>query len=184
MRIAAFLLAALLAACGSTPKESFYTLSFAEPVEVRSPVLTVAVANVTLPDAVDRTPMVIRTGPNQVDIDDFHRWAEPLKSAIPRALASHLARELGNARVSSGRQAATNADYRVVVDVRRFDSSFRDGATLEAAWTVTGKTGTPVTGTTVAREAAPSPDHAGIAAAHSRAIERLAKDVAAAISRR
>jgi uncharacterized lipoprotein YmbA len=178
------LLCLLLAACGSTPKEHFYTLSFAEPPQpTAQATITVAVAAVTLPDAVDRTPMVLRTGPNQVDIDDLHRWAEPLKSAVPRALAGNIARELGNASVTSGRQAATTADYRVAVDVRRFESSFADGAVLEAAWTVTGKTGAPVTGMTLAREPAPSPDHAGIAAAHSRALERLAREIAATISR-
>jgi uncharacterized lipoprotein YmbA len=179
------LFCALLAACGSTPKERYYTLSFADPPEAVTPLaITVAVGTVTLPDAVDRTPMVVRTGPNQVDIDDFNRWAEPLKTAIPRAIAGNLARELGNARVSSGRQASASADYRVAVDVRRFESSFSEGATLEAAWTVTGKAGTPITGMTVAREAATTADSAGLAAAHSRALERLAREIAAAITSR
>jgi uncharacterized lipoprotein YmbA len=185
MRLAIIWVAMLLAACGSTPKERYYTLSFAEPPEAVTPLaITVAIATVTLPDAVDRTPMVVRTGPNQVDIDDFNRWAEPLKSAIPRAIAGNLARELGNARVTSGRHASANADYRVAIDVRRFESSFNEGATLEAAWTVTGKAGSPFAGTTVAREAAPSADYAGIAAAHSRALDRLAREIAAAITSR
>jgi hypothetical protein len=177
------LCAVLLAGCGATPKERFYTLSFAAPEEAAAPAaVSVAVATVTVPEAVDRNPMVIRTGPNQVDIDDLHRWAEPLKAAIPRALAGNLARELGTARVTSGRQAASGADYRVAVDVRRFESSFSEGATLEANWTVTGKSGAPVSGTTLAREPATPADHAGIAAAHSRALERLAREIAAAIS--
>ena len=175
---------ALLAGCGSTPKERYYTLSFAAPQEAATPAtITVAIAAVAVPEAVDRNAMVIRTGPNQVDIDDFNRWAEPLKAAIPRALAGNLARELGNARVTSGRQAEVAADYRVAVDVRRFESSLGEGATIEANWTVTGKSGAPVAGTTLAREPASSPDHAGIAAAHSRALERLAREIAAVISR-
>ena len=175
---------ALLAGCGATPKERFYTLSFAAPPEAAAPAtITVAVGAVNVPEAVDRTPMVIRTGPNQVDIDDFHRWAEPLKAAIPRALAGNLSKELGNARVTSGRLAASDADYRVAVDVRRFESSFAEGATLEANWTVTGKAGAPVTRSTLAREPASSADHAGLAAAHSRALERLAREIAGAIAK-
>lgn len=175
---------ALLTGCGSTPKESFYTLSSAPPVEARTQSPSIHVGLAAIPEAVDRNPMVIRTGPNQVEIDDFHRWAEPLKAAIPRVLAANLARELGGARVTGGRQGNTGADYRVAVEVVRFDSSFAEGATLEASWTVTGKSGMPVHGHTVARAPASSGDHSGIAAAHSRALEQLAREVAAAIAPR
>lgn len=176
--------AVLLAACGSTPKESFYTLSAPPPVEASATAtISIVVGPVTVPEAVDRTPMVIRTGPNQVDIADLHRWAEPLKAAIPRVLAAHLARALGTARVTSSRQAGgAEADYRVAVEVSRFESSFTDGATLEAAWTIIGKAGT-VRGRTVARETASPGDHAGIASAHSRALEKLAGDIANAMRR-
>jgi uncharacterized lipoprotein YmbA len=176
--------ALVLVGCGATgPKEQFYTLSSAPPPEATTPAtVTVFIAAVSVPEAVDRTPMVIRTGPNQVEIEDLHRWAEPLKTAIPRVLAANLGRELGTARVASGRYAQGDADYRVTVDVRRFESSLAEGATLEAAWTVAGKTGAPVSGRTLTREPATSGDHAGIAAAHSRALERLARDIAGAIS--
>ncbi|HET6264924.1 MAG TPA: ABC-type transport auxiliary lipoprotein family protein, partial [Usitatibacter sp.] len=69
----------------------------------------------------------------------------------------------------------------VALDVQRFDSSFAEGATLDAAWTVTPAKGPSRSGRTFAREAAPSRDHAGIAAAHRRALEKLAREIAAAI---
>ena len=172
----------LLLGCGSTPKESFYTLSSAPPVESSTAAVSIHVSTVSLPDAVDRTPMVIRTGPNQVEIEDFHRWAEPLKTAIPRVLAANLSQLVGGARVSSGRQGGTPADYRVNVEIARFESSFAEGATLEATWSVTGKSGAPVNGRTLARAPSASGDHAGIASAHSRALDQLAREIAAAIS--
>lgn len=179
------LLLLLVAACGTAPKEHFYTLSSPPPAESNVPAtITIAITGVAVPESVDRTPMVIRTGPNQVDIEDLHRWAEPLKAAIPRVLAANLAGELGTARVVAGRYAqGQGADYRVTVDVRRFESSFAEGATLEADWTVAGPSGAPITGHTLAREAAAPGDHAGIAAAHSRALARLAKEIAGAIAR-
>lgn len=173
----------LLAGCGATPKESFYTLASAPPVETQS-ATTVHVALASLPEAVDRTPVVIRKAPNQVDIDDFHRWAEPLKYAIPRVVAANLSKELGGARVSSGRAGGTTADYRVALEITRFESSFADGATLEAAWTVSRKTGAALTGRTLARVPAGSADYVGVASAHSRALEQLAREVAAAITSR
>lgn len=181
---ARFAVVLLLAACGSTPRESFYTLSAPAPVEPSGqPTISVVVGPVTVPEAVDRTPMVVRTGPNQVDIEDLHRWAEPLKAAIPRVLAAHLARDFGTARVSSSRQASGgDADYRVGVDVSRFESSLTEGATLDASWAVVGKGGTR-RGRTVVQEAATPASHAGLAGAHSRALEKLAKDIGAALRR-
>lgn len=173
-----------LAACaGPAAKENFFTLSApAAAVSGTSP--SVHVGAVSVPEAVDRSAMVIRTGPNRVEIDDSNRWAESLKSAIPRVLAENLRRELGTARVSSARQgAAVPADHRVVVEVQRFESSFDEGATLDALWTVTPATGAARSGQTVARERAPTRDAAGIAAAHSKALEALARDIAAAIRR-
>jgi uncharacterized lipoprotein YmbA len=183
--MAGAVLLALLAACGSTPKESFYTLAGPAtpmPAEAASPV-AIFVGPVTVPEAVDRTPLVVRTGPNSVDIDDFHRWAEPLKSAIPRVIAETLMRELATPRVMASRAgAAMPVDFKVAVEIQRFESSFADGATLDALWTVTAtRGGAPRTGRTTVQERTSFPDREGVAAAHSRALARLGRDIAAAI---
>ena len=184
MRTLLLFAALVAAACGSTPKESYYTLS-GTPSQLpasSTSAISVVVGPVAVPDAVDRSPMVLRTGPTQVDIDDFHRWAEPLKAGIPRAVADLLMRELGTPRVLAGRAASgTPVDYRIAIDVQRFDSSLSEGATLDAAWTITPAKGSPRSGRTFAQEAAPTRDHAGVAAAHRRALEKLAKDLAAGL---
>ncbi|MEO5691703.1 MAG: PqiC family protein [Usitatibacter sp.] len=178
------LLGLLVAACGSTPKESYYTLAGPPvplPVAAASS-LSVYIAPVSVPDSVDRSPMVLRTGANEAAIDDMHRWIEPLKTAIPRAVAELLMRDLGTPRVLVGRSMSqVPADFRVAIDVQRFESSLTDGAMLDAAWTVTPAKGAPRNGRTLAREAVTSKDHAGVAAAHRRALETLSRDLAAAI---
>jgi uncharacterized lipoprotein YmbA len=178
--------ALMLAGClGTAPKESFFTLSApASPQPAGGASPTVLVGPVSVPEAVDRISMVIRTGPNRVEIDEANRWAEPLKAAIPRVLAENLRRELGTSRVLASRQASTsNVDFRVAVEVQRFDSSLDEGATLDALWTVTPATGAARTGETIVVERATSRDAGGLAAAHSRALEKLARDIAAAIKR-
>ena len=53
----------LLAGCGTAPKESFYTLSAAPPAEtVAAAAASVHVGPVSIPEAVDRNPMVIAPG--------------------------------------------------------------------------------------------------------------------------
>ena len=181
MRVLLIATAIALAGCGSAPKESFYTLASPQaPVNATSTV-SVFVGPVSVPEAVDRTPMVIRTGPNQVDIDEMHRWAEPLKTAIPRVLAEMLMRELGSTRVVSSRQASgTAVDFRVAVEIQRFESSLDGGATLDAVWfvTPTASGATRRTGRTLATVPATGRFHEALAAAHSRALESLARDIA------
>jgi uncharacterized lipoprotein YmbA len=140
---------------------------------------------VSVPESVDRTAMVLRTGPHQVEIDDGNRWAEPLKSAIPRVIAETLMRELGTPRVMSSRAGTPSpVDFRVAIEIQRFESSLADGATLDALWSITStKGGAPRTGRTFAQEASSSRDHQGVAAAHSRALARLARDIAAALNK-
>jgi uncharacterized lipoprotein YmbA len=187
VRIGACLAAALLAAgCfgGPSPKLSYYTLS-APPVPAApdsGASLAIYVGPVSVPEAVDRPQMVLRSDANQVELDEFHRWAEPLKQAIPRVVADTLMRELGTQRVLTSRSSGTlDFDYRVALDVQRFDSSAAGGAALELLWTIRPRSGAATTGRAVVREPAPSPDASGIAAAHSRALEQAAREIAAQI---
>ena len=183
MRIAIVLLGLVLAACGGAPKDNYYTLT-APPAPTTSltNAVSIFVGPVLVPEAVDRAPMLLLTGPNQADVRDDHRWAEPLKNAIPRVVSENLMRELGTTRVSWSRIGASQpVDFKVAIDVQRFDSSFDAGAQVDAAWIVTPSNGSPRSGRSTITEPATSKDPAGVAAAHSRALERLAKDIAAAL---
>jgi hypothetical protein len=137
---------------------------------------------VSVPEAVDRTQIVLRTGPNQVDVSDDFRWAESLRSAIPRFVAEALGRELGSSRVMASRMAAgTPVDFRVAIEVQRFDSSLDEGATIDALWTVSTPSGPSRSGRSTVHEPAASHDVAGVVTAHARALERIAHDIAEAI---
>lgn len=177
--------AMLLAACSGSPvKENFYTLSGPQaPMPAASAsARSIFVGPVTVPEAVDRLPMVLRTGANQVEISDAHRWAEPLKASIPRVLAETLMREMATPNVRYTRAGSPlDADFRVAVEVQRFESSLAQGATVDALWTVTPSQGTPRIGRSTVSEPAASADPGGVAAAHSRALARVGRDIAAAM---
>jgi len=180
--------AMLAAACslgGGGAKENFYVLSGpdAPPPASRPGALAIYVGPVAVPESVDRAPMVLQGSANQVDLSEEHRWAEPLKTAIPRVVAEHLMRLLDTPRVMSSRVGTTtDLDYRVALEVQRFDSSLANGATVEVLWTITGKRANPPrSGRSSVREPAATPTPDGLAAAHSRALARVAADIAAAI---
>src|SRR5271169_6823991 len=89
------------AGCGSSPTVHYYTLATPQGAEKAagsassSSPYAVAVGPVTVPATVDRPQFVIQVDPNRVVLLDDQRWAEPLNSAIPRAVASDLGQLLG-----------------------------------------------------------------------------------------
>ena len=183
--VLAFVVAVTLAACGGTPvKESFYTLSSvggASAPKANAP--SIFVGPISVPESVDRNQMVLRTGANEVEISEQYRWAEPLKAAIPRVIGDTLSRELGTSRVLTSRSAAAlPVDYRVAIEIQRFDSSLVEGATVDALWTITKVDGgTRRSGRTRVTEPVASKDPGALAAAHSRALDRVGRDIAAAL---
>jgi uncharacterized protein len=177
-----FAVALALAGCAS-PRSNFYTLSAAAKPVATAADFSVAVGPVSVPAAVDRPQMVVRLAPNQVAIDEFQRWASPLPDAIARVVAENLSATLGTPRVTVFSQpTAAGAQYRVLVDVLRFESAPGEAASLDAVWTVRNvKDGTTRSGRTTASEPVPDREYASLAAAHSRALGRLSEDLAGAI---
>ena len=135
-----------------------------------------------IPAAVDRAQMVVSAGPNQVRVDEFNRWVGPLQNGIARVVAENLVAMLGTPRVTVSSQTLTVLDYRVAIDVQRFDSALGEAATLDAFWTVVrAKDGKSQTGRTSLREPTTAPGYEALAGAHSRALARLSRDVAEAV---
>ncbi|MDR4493963.1 MAG: PqiC family protein [Nitrospirales bacterium] len=89
----------LLSGCAGSPPVHYYTLSVEAETGLPSSVtdrttLTLAVDPISLPDVVDRPQIVLQSGSNQVTLVDDHRWAESLKSEIPRIIAGNLSQLL------------------------------------------------------------------------------------------
>lgn len=181
---ALFLTVSLLAGCSRSPRVTFFTLNTSATPETAAPApVSVTIASVTLPDLVDQPQLVVRTTPNQVDILETYRWAEPLKRGIPRVIAADLALLLPQARVSAYPQnAGLDADYRVQLDIERFEMSVGEDVALDALWSIR-RTGddVPKTGRSTVREPAGGAGYDVLVAAQSRALAVLSRDIAQAI---
>jgi hypothetical protein len=131
---------------------------------------------------VDRPQLVVRADGSRVDILETHRWAEPLKSGIPRLLAENLSRLFGGARVAVYPQSAANdADYRVFVDFQRFESA-GDSVTVDALWTVRRSTeAAPKTGRLQISEPMGGEGYEALVGAYDRALLAVSSDIARAI---
>jgi uncharacterized lipoprotein YmbA len=174
-----------LAGCGRSPQANFYTLATDMSSRVAIPSVsgpTVVVAPVTLPELVDRPQLVVRIDASRVDILEMHRWAEPLKSTIPRLLAENLSCLFGTDRVSTYLQnAAIEADYRVSVDIRRFQS-MGNFVNIDAVWTIRKpRGGTSKTGRSQIIETIGAGGYEELVSAYSRALVAVSNDIALSI---
>ena len=169
----------LASGCAS-PASHFYTLSAGAAPAATSSNLSVVVGPVSVPAVVDRPQIVVTTGPNQVRPEEFNRWAAPLQNSIARVVAENLVAMLGTPRVIlSSQTLGADADYRVAIEVQRFESAPGEAATLDAVWTVIrAKDGRSQTGRTTVREVTSDKSNDALAAAHSRALARLSGDIA------
>jgi hypothetical protein len=176
---------ALAGGCASSPQSRYYVLTPAAgasaPANAQAPSL--AVGPVTVPALVDQPQFVLLASGNQVTLAEYHRWGSPLRSEIARVIGANLSQELGAARVWSYLQTALpNPDIQVLVDVRRFDSKLGEGVSIDVLWGIRRKAGEPVrAGQSVVNEPAAGASYDDLAAAHSRALAQVSRDIAAAI---
>jgi uncharacterized lipoprotein YmbA len=179
----------LVGGCASQPSR-FYLLSAVPSIETTSPTtsgqqdLTIGVGPVTLPRYVDRPQIVTRTGPNQITLAEFDRWAEALDTNFSRVLAENLSVLLPSARVvMSPWPRATSIDYQVTVDVTQFLSQVGGDSLLIADWLLFKGEGQEVLASGNSRVTA-SPagqDYAAIVAAMSQTVASLSREIATAV---
>jgi uncharacterized lipoprotein YmbA len=175
--------AAVAAGCGSTPPSHFYTLNATAKPGAMSSGLSVSVGPVTVPAVVDRPEIVVKTGPNEVRLDEFNRWASALQDNLARVVAENLVAMLGTPHVTLfPQQLSAYSDYRVAIEVQAFESAPGEAATLDAAWSVRrSKDATTRTGRTSLRENTQGQGYNALAAAHSRIVAQLSGDIADAV---
>ena len=116
----------------SRPAAALTTAATDAPAE-----FTLGVGPVTIPGYLDRPQIVTRADGNQLLVDDFRQWAEPLRASITRVMREDLALSTGARHVYAhpwNRSAAI--DFQVSLDVIRFEADTAGAVTLIAVWRV------------------------------------------------
>lgn len=139
LRLAPLALAALLAACSSSPAITWYQLRAEAPGPVAparadSPVWQLLA--VQLPAYLDRESVLRPSGRSALNALPAARWAEPLRDAVPRLLLADLARLRGTASVfAGGLPPGVSAARQLRVEIQRLDPEPDDQAVvLSARW--------------------------------------------------
>jgi uncharacterized lipoprotein YmbA len=147
--------------------------------------LAVGVRRVTLPDYLDQPQIVTRVGPNQLALAEFDRWASPLANQFTRVLGEDLRGTIPSDRVVVFPWPQTDQlDYEVMVDVAQFEGRLAGDCSLVARWSIYGRERRAVlrAGTWSLSEPAKSGDYDAIAAAQSRLIAALSREIAGALN--
>jgi uncharacterized lipoprotein YmbA len=179
MRMMLVGLAVLVVGCGSTADE-YYLLSAAGPAPSGGG-MGIGVGPVTVAEYLDRSNIVFQSGPQKLEISDRHHWAGDMRKSVASVMASNLGRELrtGNVRTYPW-DRDDELRFQVSIDIRQFHGTADGHALLEAGWRVYRLPGSELVATRSGtyREPQRNDGFEGLAAAQSRALQRLARDIA------
>ncbi len=181
----------ILTGCaGSSKPSEFYLLRSMSasqdtvPTASKNGSPSVLIGPVTLPAYLDRSQIVTFAGNHKLVLDEFTRWAEPLQDNFYRVLVENLSLLLNTPKVYAfDRRSSTPADFQIVIDVTRFDTTAGEDAYLTAFWTVIGKDGSAhlIERKSVYHAAVPSTGATGAIDAQNRTLTEFSREIATAI---
>lgn len=131
----------LLSGCLSTPPTQFYVLEpLSEPPSSSTATekkRQIGIGPVSIPTLLERKQIVTRLPDNSIKIAEFHQWAAPLKDTIAQVLTHNLATLQAGDLVRAYPWSAYGAvDYRIIIDIIRFDTRQEQSVNLEANWAI------------------------------------------------
>ena len=169
-----------------SPSVEFYTLGAPEAssaVGTSDPAsgLAVGVGPLTLPRYLDRPQLARRSNASQILYDETRRWAGPLADELLRVVGANLGALIPSERVVVYPvQPSFPLDYRIVIEIERFEADTDDQVTLHARWSILPGTGGSALsiGRVALVEQAPSESAADLVVAHSAAAAELSRAMA------
>lgn len=181
------LLVCLLPGCGRSSPSNYYILdSGADPAAPQIlPAKSLRIAQVYIPGYLNRNNIVSRTsGRSNIDLAEFHLWAEPLGAGVGRVLEEILVEPMRNAGVAVLPVGTDSpGDFVLTVDLQRLDGNFNATAILQCQWTLYDRAERAISrGQFSAEEPVSGTEFAALAEAESRLVQNLANYLAQQLS--
>lgn len=181
----------VLLGCASTPPTRFFVLGSVSGSEkmgsrMGERCFAIGIGPVKIPEYLNQPEIVTRITQNEVRLDEFAKWAEPLEDNIPRALAENLRALLCTRSIAIFPwKGGTPIDYRIDVQVIQMDGKLGESASLDVTWSITDGTGhkkSPLStkGSTY-KEPTGGGDYEAFVSAQNRNLASLSRDIAETI---
>jgi uncharacterized lipoprotein YmbA len=187
---ALWLLVVTLGGCASSPSSKFYQVSAAsgQAAEARDVPRqgseVISIGPLRVPDYLDRSQIVTRSGKNEIKLAEFDRWAGSIEDDIIRALVEDISAQLPPGRFFVIRwspllDSQLSSSYRVEMIVSRFEGALDGAVTLKAQWGILGKDKSFLfRKESLVVEQVNGNGYDAYVNAMSRAIERLSREIA------
>ncbi|MBR6356504.1 MAG: membrane integrity-associated transporter subunit PqiC [Alphaproteobacteria bacterium] len=175
------MLVMVLGACSfRSPQSQFYVMNSNGLSAVSDKALNVAVARVKVPDMLDKAQMVVYDkDSSEVQILEFHRWAEVLPEVLQSALTNDLMAYLPKSYIKRTYFDSNTAQYSVNVEINRIEAYQGDKVVLSAWWNIADKKGHIVKRTQGIYTAKTHGDSiADLVDAESDAMHQMAREIA------
>ncbi len=146
--------------------------------------LVIGVGPVSIPGYLKRSHIVTRNTENEIQLAEFFRWGEHLEDGIPRVIAENISGELsGSWVVLYPWRRDIRPEYRVSIEVYRFDAIFEGNAALNVQWILSGADRKDVLMKRQADYTRPveGEGYGDVVAAESKLLEDLSGDIVSAI---
>ncbi len=139
---------------------------------------------VKLPGYLDTQNIVRMGGGGSIEYVPDAFWAESVKDSFSRALLYRTGARIGTGHaVAYPWYSTTRVDFKVPVDVLRFEATSDGRAVLDARWSVeVASSGAVIAGTESVFEETAGSDPASIVEALNRCVDRLADAIATAVA--
>lgn len=139
----------------------------------------VGVGPVSLPTYLDRPQMVMRPSPDHIEVDEFDQWGEPLRDGITRVVAVNLARLLPESLIVAFPWRSTEKiQYQIILEVVQMDGPAAGNVALDVRWRALDPSGRQVAVRVLRLSEPAGPGADATAAAMSRALGTLSRDIA------
>jgi len=185
-----FMVLAILTGCRSaTSPVEFYTLTPLTGMPEAGKVagleeIAVGVGPLQMPKIIDRPQIVSRIGSNQINVDEFHRWAGSVYEDFLRVVAMNLSELLNSNRVAGYPwEDYFDPDYRIYMEVHQFDGRLGEYALLNMTWTVVGRDSRDIllVRRSIIQEPVQGAGYEDFVAAKSRILAALSREIAQGI---
>jgi uncharacterized protein len=145
--------------------------------------ISIGIGPVELPQYVNRPQIVTGQQSSELQSAASAQWAEPLQDGFTRVLAENLSLLLATDRVAIFPWKTFAPEYQVVVEVTHFLGQTGGEVSLVALWSILSKDGREalVSKKSSSRESTGSSEYEALAAAMSRTVAALSRDIATAL---
>ena len=139
-----------------------------------------------IPEYLNQPEIVTRITQNELRLDEFAKWAEPLEDNISRALAENLLSLLCIRSIAIFPwKGGTPIDYRIDVRVIQMDGMLGESASLDVCWSIADgadrKKPVLVAKRSTYKEPTSGGDYGAFVSAQSRNLASLSREIAETI---